>query len=76
MAKKTLNFEKALGELESIVEDMEEGELNLEDALKRFEKGIALTADCQQALQKAELKVSELVEKNNKLLEQDFDVDE
>jgi len=75
MAKKTLNLEKALSELESIVEEMEAGDLSLEEALKHFEKGIALTADCQQTLQKAELKVSELVEKNNRLLEQDFDPD-
>ena len=76
MAKKTLNFEKALSDLESIVEDMEQGDLTLEESLKRFEKGIALTADCQQALQAAELKVSKLVEKNSKLLEQDFDIDD
>ena len=76
MAKKTLNFEKALSDLESIVEDMEQGDLSLEESLKRFENGIALTADCQQALQSAELKVSKLVEKNSKLLEQDFDLED
>ena len=76
MAKKTLNFEKALKELESLIEDMEQGELSLEDSLKRFEKGISLTAECQQALQKAELKVQELVEKNGKLLEKNFDTED
>lgn len=73
MAKKTLNFEKSLNELESIVNDMEQGQLSLEDSLKRFEKGIALTSQCQQALQNAELKVSELIQKNDTLLEQDFE---
>ena len=43
---------------------------------KRFEKGIALTSECQDALQKAELKVQELIEKNGKLLEKDFEADE
>ena len=76
MAKKTLNFEKTLSDLESIVNDMEKGDLSLEESLSRFEKGIALTADCQQALQSAELKVSKLIEKNSKLLEQDFDVED
>ena len=76
MAKKTLNFEKALSELETLVEDMEQGDLSLEDSLKRFEKGIGLTSECQQALQSAELKVKELVEKNGKLLEKDFDLDD
>ena len=76
MAKKALNFEKALSDLETLVEDMEQGDLSLEDSLKSFEKGIGLTTECQQALQKAELKVQELVEKNGKLLEKDFDLDE
>ena len=75
-AKKSVNLEKALGELEKLVEEMEQGNLSLEDSLKRFEKGIALTSDCQQALQSAELKVQELIEKNGKLLEKDFEVDE
>ena len=75
-AKKSVNLEKALNELEKLVEEMEQGNLSLEESLKRFEKGIALTSDCQEALQKAELKVQELVEKNGKLLEKDFEVDE
>ena len=74
--KKPVNLEKALTELEKLVEEMEQGNLSLEESLKRFEKGIALTSDCQEALQKAELKVQELIEKNGKLLEKDFEVDE
>ncbi len=76
MAKKTLNFEKALTDLESLVEAMEQGDLSLEESLRRFEKGISLTTECQQALQKAELKVQELVDKNGELLEKDFNLDE
>ena len=75
-AKKSVNLEKALTELEKLVEEMEQGNLSLEDSLKRFEKGIALTSDCQKALQNAELKVQELIEKNGKLLEKDFEVDD
>ncbi len=75
-AKKSVNLEKALTELEKLVEEMEQGNLSLEESLKRFEKGIALTSDCQEALQKAELKVQELIEKNGKLLEKDFEVDD
>jgi len=75
-AKKSVNLEKALIELEKLVEEMEQGNLSLEESLKRFEKGIALTSDCQEALQKAELKVQELIEKNGKLLEKDFEVDD
>jgi exodeoxyribonuclease VII small subunit len=79
MAKKTPNFEKALTELETLVDDMEQGNLSLEESLKRFEKGIALSTECQQALQNAELKIKlkirELVEKNGKLLDQDIELD-
>ena len=75
-AKKSVNLEKALGELEKLVDEMEQGNLSLEESLQRFEKGIALTSDCQEALQKAELKVQELIEKNGKLLEKDFEVDQ
>ena len=75
-AKKPVNLEKALAELEKLVEEMEQGNLSLEESLKRFEKGIALTSDCQEALQNAELKVQELIEQNGKLLEKDFEIDE
>ncbi len=76
MVKKIPNFEKALAELETLVDDMEQGNLSLEESLKRFEKGIALSTECQQALQSAELKIKELVEKNGKLLEQDLEQDD
>ena len=75
-AKKPVNLEKALGELEKLVEEMEQGNLSLDESLRRFEKGIALTSECQEALQKAELKVQELIEKNGKLIEKDFEVDD
>ena len=76
MAKKKMNFEKSLSELETLVEEMEQGDLSLEDSLKHFEKGIGLTTECQRALQSAELKVQELVEKNGKILEKDFDLND
>jgi len=77
MARKSpVNFEKAMSQLEELVEDMEQGDLPLEDALKHFEKGIALAADCQQALSKAEQKVTQLIEKNGELLEKPFEIDD
>ena len=76
MAKKAPNFEKALADLEALVEEMEQGKLSLEESLKRFEKGIALSNECQQALQNAELKVTQLLEDNGKLAEQDIELEE
>ena len=68
MPKKTnaINFEKTFTELEELVKKMEGGDLSLEESLKYFERGILLTKNCQQALNKAEQKVRILLEKNNK----------
>ena len=63
-AKKTaVDFEKALAELEDLVQQMERGELSLEDSLRHFERGIELARSCQAALQLAEQKVEKLLEK-------------
>lgn len=58
-----LSFEEALNELESLVEQLEQGDLSLEQSLKSFERGVGLTRSCQQALKEAEQKVSILAEK-------------
>ena len=65
--KVAVNFEKAIKDLEVIVEDLESGDLSLEESLKAFEKGIKLTRQCQGELEKAELKVQTLVEENGEL---------
>jgi exodeoxyribonuclease VII small subunit len=54
---KSLDFEKSLRELEALVEKLEHGELPLEEALKHFERGVALTRECQTALKAAEARV-------------------
>ena len=68
-----LPFEMALAELESLVGQLEQGELTLDDALQRFERGIALVRDCQHALQAAEQKVDQLIERNGRLAITPFD---
>lgn len=52
-------------ELESLVERMEQGEQSLEDSLKDFERGIALTRNCQKSLQDSEQKIQQLIKKND-----------
>ncbi|MBV1881799.1 MAG: exodeoxyribonuclease VII small subunit [Pseudomonadales bacterium] len=63
-SEKTIHFEKAIEELENLVEQMEEGELSLEASLKTFEAGIKLTRECQSALHNAEQKVQILIQEN------------
>ena len=67
-----IDFEASLEALEALVEDMEEGNLSLEDSLKAFETGIKLTRECQQALKSAEQKVQVLMEKNGELVTEPF----
>jgi len=56
----TPDFEATLAELAALVERMEKGDLTLDESLKAFERGIALTRTCQDALQNAELRVRKL----------------
>jgi exodeoxyribonuclease VII small subunit len=70
------NFEKALQELEQLVEKMESGNLSLEDSLKYFERGVVLTRNCQRALAEAEQKVQILLGKNGEEQLQDFTEDD
>ena len=55
------NLEKSLADLETLVEELEAGDLPLEDAMKKFEKGIKLTRNAQAALKEAEQKVEILL---------------
>ena len=70
------DFEAALAELERLVEKMESGEQNLEDALQSFQRGIELTRTCQQALKNAEQRVEKLVKSNDRLVTETLDVNE
>lgn len=69
--KSTPNLEKSLGQLEDVVQQLEDGDIPLEKALQQFEKGVKLSRDCQQALDSAEQRVKILIE--NEL--QDFTTD-
>lgn len=51
------DFEASLQQLEALVDDMERGELSLEQSLAAYERGVGLYRRCQQALEQAELRV-------------------
>ncbi len=74
-AAEKFDFEGALAELEQLVEQMEQGELSLEESLQQFERGIALTRACQQALQTAEQKVQILLNETPEAQLSEFDSD-
>lgn len=60
MAQKT--FEQSMKQLEQIVQELEDGDLPLEKALKKFEEGMKLTKLCSEKLDETEKKVSVLLE--------------
>ncbi len=65
MADKKITFEDTLESLKKIVEKLEGGSLSLEESLKLYEEGIALTSFCDKHLKNAKLKISELKEETN-----------
>jgi exodeoxyribonuclease VII small subunit len=70
------DFERALAELESTVDALEHGELSLEDALRHFERGVALARECQTALKQAEQKVEILLQKSPTAAPEPFEPDQ
>ena len=75
-ARKTINLEKSLTDLEEIVEELESGDLPLEKAMKKFEEGIKLTRNCQTALKDAEQKVEILLKSAGGESLEDFEVED
>ena len=59
---KTVDFESSLKKLGSIVEKLEDENINLEDSVKSFEEGMDLVKKCQKQLQEAELKIKKLLD--------------
>ena len=61
--KETLpDFEKSLEELETLVEQLESGDLSLDDSLKHFKRGVELTRHCQGVLEQAQQTVEKLMD--------------
>jgi len=60
-------FEDCLQRLEQIVDELEKGNVPLEQALKLFEEGLQLSSSCRKELEEAEGKVEILLRQNGKL---------
>ncbi len=58
--EKLPDFEAAMSELEALIENMEQGDLSLDESMRQYERGVRLTRHCQTLLEKAELKVRQL----------------
>ncbi|TLU61643.1 exodeoxyribonuclease VII small subunit [Thalassotalea litorea] len=76
MAKKkpeNLSFEESMTELETLVTQLEQGDLSLEDSMKLFERGLALSQHGQQTLANAEQKIQVLMNNDEQAELRPFD---
>lgn len=67
------NFEESMKKLEGIVIELENGNLNLDESVKKFEEGMKIAKQCNTILEDAEKKITILLEKDGELKEEDFD---
>lgn len=68
-----MKFEENMEKLEKIVQDLENGDLNLEASIKRFEEGMELSKKCNEILEEAEKKITILIKQDDKVIEEDFE---
>ena len=71
--KESQSIEQSLSKLENILEELENGELELDQALQKFEEGIKLSRQCQKTLEEAEMKIKILMDGELKDTNQSLD---
>jgi len=71
-----MKFEKAMSELEKIVEELERGDLDIDKSLEMFEKGIKMSRLCSKKLNEAEAKIEKLTKgKKEELITELFPIE-
>jgi len=68
-----MSFEKAMAELETIVTDLENGSIELEESIEKYQRGIQLKKHCDQKLKEANMKIDQIeIDKNGNVTEKPF----
>lgn len=70
-----VSFEQAMEQLENIVDQLEAGEVPLEQAIELFQEGMQLSKTCHQKLEQIEQKVEILLKENDEFVRRDFRVE-
>ena len=68
-----LNFEDTMKELEVIVKELENGDLNLDESVKKFEKGMNLSKNANKMIEEAEKKIMILIRNEDNVSEEKFE---
>lgn len=71
-----ISFEDKMKELEKIAQELENGELNLDESMKKFEEGMKISKECTRILDEAEKKITILIEDNGNLEEKKYETQE
>ena len=71
-----MNFEESMKMLETIVTELENGNLNLDESVKKFEEGMKMAKQCNNILEETEKKITILLENDGELKEENFDTEE
>ena len=66
------NFETKMQALEQIVSDLEKGELNLDESVKKFEEGMKISKECSKMLEKTEKRITILLNDEDEVVEEEF----
>lgn len=66
------NFESKMEKLEIIVNELEKGDLNLDESVAKFEEGINISKECNKILEETEKKITILINKDDELKEEEF----
>ena len=69
------NFEESMKKLEEIVTELENGKLNLDESVNKFEEGMKIAKQCNNILESAEKKITILLEKDGELQEEKFEAE-
>lgn len=66
------NFESKMQALEKIVIDLEKGDLNLDESVKKFEEGMKISKECSKMLEETEKRITILLNDEDEIIEEDF----
>ena len=70
------SFEEQIEKLENIVNELEKGDLNLDESVAKFEEGIKISKECNEILETAEKKITILVNQDGEIKEENLETNE
>ncbi len=74
--EENISFEEIIKQLEQIAQELEKGDLNLDESVLKFEQGMKLSKQCNTILENAEKRINILIRNDNDVVEDNFTVQE